>query len=95
MDSQPTKPDVHVPHFPIYANVRTFLRVTEDYVRRAVMDVREHILENRGTPQETRDWSDPGTWIPEILSGKEQALVSRLWEESQGMLNPRRTLVSG
>lgn len=92
MDAPPTKPDVHVPHFPTYANARTFLRVTNGYARRTVMRMREILYENRGTPQETRDWSDPRIWIPELLSGKEQELAYRLWDESQESLNPRHTL---
>lgn len=92
MEPSLAKPDVHVPHFPTYANARIFLRVIEGYTRRVVLDMRERVIEKRGTPQETRDWSEPALWIPVILSGKEQELATRLWEKSQGKLNPRHTV---
>lgn len=89
MDTPPTKPDVHVPHFPTYSNARIFLKVTEGYARRTLMKMREFIEEQIGTPQETRDWSEPSIWIPEILTDREKELATRLWEESKGQLNPR------
>jgi restriction system protein len=56
--------------------------------------MRETILEYVGTPQENRDWSQPGEWIPEVLVGEERDLATRLWERSEGKVNPRHTLGS-
>jgi len=47
------------------------------------------IWEQRGSPQRQVDWTDPGAWIPERLSGEEQALALRVWHESKHELNPR------
>ena len=42
-----------------------------------------------GTPQSPMNWSDPGKWIPDRLTGADSVLALRLWEESDHALNPR------
>ena len=75
--------------YPLYSSVRGFLRVAHNLPRRLVFSMRTTLWELRGTPQETRDWSNPAEWIPRLLSGDEQALAQRFWEESDGEVNPR------
>ncbi len=52
-------------------------------------DMVDTIWSQRGTPQETTDWANPETWIPERLIGDQQALALRFWRESKGKVNPR------
>lgn len=84
-----TRPNVHVPHFPTYLSTRAFLALMAGQSRRTLLDMRETIRNNYGTPQETRDWTRPEEWIPAILSGQERALAQHLWEGSKGVVNPR------
>lgn len=86
------KPNVHVPHFPTYDNARALLRLLDGQSKRVLMQMREVIRSNVGTPQENRDWSQPEIWIPTILTGAERALAERLWIGSQGVVNPRHIL---
>lgn len=82
-------PNPRVVDYPLYSSVRGFLRVADNQPRRLVSSVRTTLWEHRGTPQETRDWSDPAEWIPRLLSGPERELAQRFWDESNGELNPR------
>lgn len=82
-------PNPHIVHYPLYSVVRNFLRIANGELRRLVFSMRATLWEHRGTPQETRDWSNPAEWIPQLLSGDEQILAQRFWEESEGRLNPR------
>ncbi|MBU2552659.1 MAG: restriction endonuclease [Proteobacteria bacterium] len=49
----------------------------------------QSIWSQTGTPQNPVDWSDPDSWIPERLSGDHAELAKRIWEESDGAVNPR------
>lgn len=84
-----TTPNVHVPHYPDYTSARAFLRLMDGRSRRTLASMRDSIYENVGTPQETRDWSQPEQWIPEILQGEERSLAEYLWQSSEGKVNPR------
>ena len=80
------------PHLPPYGIARHFLRILDGVPYSTYRSTRDSILEGRGTPQEPVDWTDPDTWIPELLMGDDEALAFRMWRESGGELNPRHTL---
>src|SRR5262249_19110156 len=82
-------PNVHVPHYPTYRSARVFLRLIDGRSRRLLSSMRENIYSQVGTPQETRDWSQPDEWIPTILLGEERELAQHLWHESDALVNPR------
>ncbi len=81
------QPKVQIPDYPTYAAARTFLSLMNGKSRRTLLAMRETIQHFIGTPQESRDWSEPETWIPSLLAGDERALATALW--SGGLVNPR------
>jgi len=82
-------PNVHVPHFPQYDQARSFLQVMHGQSQRVFFAMRETVSANKGTPQETQDWTRPEQWILEVLQGEERELAFRLWRMSDGRVNPR------
>jgi len=80
------------PHFPPYSLARHFVRILDGVPYSTYRSTHDSILERRGTPQEPAEWTDPDTWIPEVLRGDDEALAFRMWHESGGQLNPRHTL---
>lgn len=82
-------PNPRIVHYPLYSGVRSFLRVANGEPRHLFFSMRAKLWEHRGTLQATRDWSNPAEWIPQLLSGAEQVLAQRCWDESGGKLNPR------
>lgn len=84
-----TQPNVHVPHYPTYPSARAFLALMDGQSRRTLLDMRETIRSNVGTPQETRDWTQPDEWILDILSGEQRDMALHLWNGSRGLVNPR------
>lgn len=82
-------PSPNVTDFPRYNRACYFLRLVDGQFQRTLQSMRSQIWSNVGTPQETRDWSRPDEWIPQILSGDEQILANRLWINSGGVVNPR------
>src|SRR5215211_5635118 len=77
------------PDLPIYSNARHFLRVMDAVPAALYRSMYNDIWEQRGNPQATASWTDPDSWIPQRLSGEEQALAMRFWRESNHTLNPR------
>jgi len=77
------------PDLPIYANARHFLRCLDGMPYALYRSTYNAIWEQRGNPQATASWTDPDSWIPQRLHGDEQVLASRIWHESQHVLNPR------
>src|SRR5690606_29527524 len=80
---------VHVPHFPQYDQARSFLQAMDGQSQRVFFAMRETVYANKGTPQETQDWTRPEQWILEVLQGEERELAFRLWRMSDGRVNPR------
>jgi len=80
------------PNFPSYGIARHFIRIFDGVPYSIYRSTHDSILQQRGTPQEPADWTDPDTWIPELLKGDDEALAFRMWRESGGQLNPRHTL---
>ena len=52
---------VRVPLFPVYSELRHLLRVWPGRPREQVTGLRSTIIELRGTPKATVDWTDPTT----------------------------------
>lgn len=77
------------PDLPIYANARHFLHILNGVAYVLYRSTYNTIWEQRGNPKETISWTDPDNWIPQRLTGDEQALALRIWHESQHTLNPR------
>lgn len=77
------------PHLPTYTSARHFLRILDGTAYGIYRGMVDAIWSQRGTPQETTEWVDPETWIPERLDGEPRALALRLWRESKGEVNPR------
>ena len=82
---------VRTPLFPRYREVRHLLRVWPGRPRKQVTGLQTTLGELWGTPQNTVDWTDPDTWIPERLSGDERELAGTIWTTSGKTVNPRHT----
>jgi restriction system protein len=77
------------PGIPVYPNARHFMRVIDGTPYALYRSTDKAIRAQRGSPQETVDWTDPDAWISERLNGQEEALARRIWRESKQELNPR------
>lgn len=77
------------PGLPEYQVARHFLRIMDGVPYAQYRSTYNAIWDQRGNPQETVNWANPDQWIPERLTGDEQALALRIWHESSGQLNPR------
>jgi len=87
MSERSTK--VRTPLFPLYSEVRKLLPIWQGVSQSDVRGMINAIHAQAGTPQSPVDWSDPDTWIPERLTGKERELAQRIWEETGKTVNPR------
>jgi len=85
------EPQSQTPFFPTYRMAGHLLRVLNGVAYPLYTAMSGHIYEQRGNPQAQEDWGDPDAWIAERLQGDEQDLARRIWQESQGKLNPRHT----
>ena len=86
-----TEQRVRLYWFPTYRAVRHLLQVWSGRPKKQITRLGATIWEQRGTPQEPVDWTDPDTWIPERLSGDDQDLAWAIWTESGKTVNPRYT----
>ena len=77
------------PGIPTYSEARAFLRVLNGTPYTLYRSMYTKIQEQMGRPDETVNWTDPESWIPERLSGEEQALALKIWRETGGLVNPR------
>ncbi len=79
------------PHLPDNTSVLHFITIMDGVSESLFHAMHAELLAQRGNPQETVDWADPDQWIPERLSGEQQALALRLWRESKRTVNPRHS----
>lgn len=77
------------PNLKTHSNARHFLRIMDGVPYTLYKATFDAIWEQRGSPQDQVNWTDPDSWIPERLSGEEQVLARRIWTESNRELNPR------
>lgn len=82
---------VITPLFPTWAQARAFIKATRGYSLKAVRNMITAIQEQRGTPQNPVDWSEPDSWIKERLSGENAELALRIWQTDNHVLNPRHS----
>lgn len=74
---------------PSYSDAQCFLRIIEGTSYRLLRAMIGTVLGQTGTPQSPRNWSEPGKWIPDRLTGEDKVLALRLWEGSNHAINPR------
>ncbi len=77
------------PHLPDNTSVRHFITIMDGVSENLFHGMYAELWAQRGNPQETVEWADPDQWIPQRLSGEQQALALRLWRESKRNINPR------
>lgn len=71
------------------ASITAFLQVAEGLEVATLRSIRKRVYEQRGTPQDPVDWSNPDKWIPERLAGAEMEAALAVWERSGKSVNPR------
>jgi restriction system protein len=80
---------VRIPILRPYSETRALMRVLDGTPKQRYTDMDKAIRSQTGTPQNPVNWQDPDTWIGERLEGAHRALARRIWDESDGTLNPR------
>lgn len=91
---------IKIPLYPGYSTTIALLKIINGMPVRDFKNMWNTVLELRGTPQNTVDWTNPDEWIDVRLSGKDREIAQKVWAESQKTLNPRWTrgeqfLISG
>jgi restriction system protein len=79
------------PGMPTYSQGRAFLKVMQGVSYSLYRRMYDRIWEQKGSPQETADWTAPDEWIPQRLDGEERALAMKIWQGTGGAVNPRHT----
>ena len=82
---------VRTPLFPSYRIVRHLLQVWAGRPRKQVTGLEATLRELSGTPQNPVNWTDPGAWIPQRLTGEDRELANAIWTSSNNTVNPRHT----
>src|SRR5690348_5776561 len=82
-------PNPRISEYPRYSHASMFLRLMDGRSGKTLNATLRTLWEHRGTPQANADWSDPETWIPNILAGDERVLALYLWRDSHELINPR------
>lgn len=77
------------PHLPTYEQARILLPLFDQVQISVAKDLINAVYEQTGTPQNPVDWSNPDSWIPEKLSGKNAELAKLIWDKSGQRVNPR------
>jgi len=80
---------VRTPLFPTYRQAQAFMKATMGVPTQLVRDMITVIHNQRGTPQQQVDWTNPDQWINERLTGKFAEFALRIWQTDKGILNPR------
>ena len=80
---------VRVPFFPFYSQVAGLLEALDGTPRADFLALKGEVYEQRGSPQDPVDWSDPDAWIPARLSGRSAELARQIWAQSNRVVNPR------
>lgn len=80
---------VRTPWFPLYSEVRQLLTLLQGLSSSDVKSMMTAIDEQKGTPKNPVDWSEPAIWIVERLQGNEAKLAQHIWQGSHGTINPR------
>lgn len=83
------KHNVRIPFYPIYESLAVLLPILQGVERTEYTGLNGKIWQLTGTPQSNLDWTDPDSWIPERLDGKQEKLAMKIWKQSDGKVNPR------
>ncbi len=86
-----TEHRVRTPLFPTYSEVRYLLKIWPGHPRKQITGLQATLVELRGTPQNTVNWTDPDKWIPERLKDADRELAEAIWAGSGKAVNPRHT----
>jgi len=79
------------PLFPTYKQLVKFIHAIQGELYSTYRGMDDEIWEHVGNPQETVDWKNPDEWIPIRLNGEKKQLALKIWQESNGVVNPRYT----
>src|SRR5436305_426609 len=80
---------VRTPWLPLYSDVRMLLTLLQGVSKAPVRSMVSAIDEQKGTPKNPVDWSEPDTWITERLQGNDAKLAQHIWQNSQHSVSPR------
>ncbi len=80
---------VRSPSFPLYSEVRILLTLLQGVSKAAVKSMASAIDDQKGTPQNPVDWSEPDTWIAERLKDNDAKLAQHIWQDSHHAISPR------
>lgn len=82
---------IKLPLFPEYKTTITLLKILDGMPANDFKNMWNSLWEQRGTPQDTVDWTNPDEWIGVRLSGKDKEIAWKIWTESGKTVNPRWT----
>ncbi len=80
---------IRVPHYPVYSKTAQLLPILDGMLRTEFLALKAAIRDQRGTPREQVDWSDPSRWIDDRLSGRSAEIAKEIWNKTNSKLNPR------
>jgi restriction system protein len=76
---------------PTYGVARHLLPTLSGVQRSTVTGMIESIYRGSGTPDAQLKWKDPSKWMAHVLEGEQRQLAEKIWEKSEGSLNPKYT----
>lgn len=79
---------------PLYSEARAIIKFLDGKSVAEINTLRETISKQQRNSKINVNWADPDTWISEILTDRAQELARELWENSNGVANPRRIFPS-
>lgn len=82
---------IKLPLFPEYNTTITLLKIIDGMLVSDFKNMWNSLWEQRGTPQNTVDWTNPDEWIGVRLSGRDKEIAWKIWIESGKTVNPRWT----
>lgn len=82
---------IKLPLFPEYNTTITLLKIIDGMLVSDFKNMWYSLWGQRGTPQNTVDWTNPDEWIGVRLSGKDKEIAWKIWVESGKTVNPRWT----
>lgn len=79
------------PGIPTYSQARAFMKAVQGVAFTTFWSMYSQIWDMVGNPQENMDWTAPEEWIPQRLTGEEQAVALKIWRDTNHVVNPRHT----
>ena len=78
-------------NLPDYETSRRFIRILAGSSYSDYVSMMNDIFAQIGNPKSPVNWKNPDEWIPQRLTGESRKLASRLWSESDHLVNPRHS----